>query len=127
IICKPNKNTTPVKTFRVDVDHAIAQAKFAGFKSGASSYPHGFGNVERIRWNVQNCDAKNAILNEYPVYWDTAKKDWEKEKKTNAQGKTPIRVVYANQNGGVVYCGLMVHTTVEGKDFAMSRDFKKCE
>jgi hypothetical protein len=30
--------------------------------------------------------------------------------------KTPLRVVYVNQNGGAKYCGVMTHSEVE-KDF----------
>lgn len=52
--------------------------------------------------------------------------EWKKNEYTLMQGKTPIRVVYANANGVPVYCGVMTHSKVtdehKGEEF-----FVKCE
>jgi hypothetical protein len=126
VYCQPKTNTSPVKSFKVNVGNARAQAKVAGFTGGKSGDPHGYGNGDRINWGVNNCDDGKSPLFEYPVFWDGAKQtQWQKDTKSKDQGKTPIRVVYANKNGGIVYCGIMTHSEVDknyqGKDF-----FQKC-
>jgi len=127
VLCKPKTNTSPVKSFKVDVDNAKAQAKVAGFTTGKSGDPHGYGNGDKIHWGVNNCDDGKSPLFEYPVFWEGAKqKEWKKDTKSKEQEKTPIRVVYANKNGGIVYCGIMTHSEVD-KDFQGKAFFQKCD
>jgi hypothetical protein len=126
VFCNPKTNTSPVKSFKVDVDNAQAQAKVAGFTTGKSGDPHGYENGDKINWGVNNCDDGKSPLFEYPIFWEGAKqKEWQKDTKSKSQEKTPIRVVYANKNGAIDYCGIMTHSEVDknfqGKDF-----FQKC-
>ncbi|EGN97087.1 hypothetical protein SERLA73DRAFT_169536 [Serpula lacrymans var. lacrymans S7.3] len=116
--CKPTENSSPTKPFK---------ARTAGFEDGKSSYPHLFGNKEKIAWGLYNCDSGKRTLNEYPVFWKGAKqKEWEKDTKVKDQDKTPIRVVYANADGSIYYCGIMIHSKVD-KDYTGSDDFVKCD
>jgi hypothetical protein len=125
VFCKPNNS--PVKSFKVDVDNAKAQAKVAGFTPGGSGDPHIYENRDRINWGVPNCDNGKNPLFEYPVFWEGAKqKQWQKDTKSKDQEKTPIRVVYANTRGGIVYCGIMTHSEVD-KDFQGKAYFQKCD
>lgn len=122
VLCKPSKNTSGIKSFKVDIANAKAQGQSAGFKAGKSGDPHGYNSGDGIVWGVDNCDNKKNPLFEYPVFWDTAaQKEWKKGTKSKDQGKTPIRVVYANKNGGISYCGIMTHSevdkTYQGKGF----------
>jgi hypothetical protein len=111
----------------VDVDNAKSEMKKAGFSDQtASGDPHKYNGGDGIKWGVQNCDAKGAIVMEYPVYWTGAKaKSWQKDKKTAGQEKTPIRVVYANKSGTAIYCGIMTHSEVD-KDYQGKKFFEKC-
>ncbi|KFY93359.1 hypothetical protein V500_03734 [Pseudogymnoascus sp. VKM F-4518 (FW-2643)] len=122
VLCKPSKNTSGIKSFKVDIANAKAQGQSAGFKAGKSGDPHGYNSGDGIVWGVDNCDNKKNPLFEYPVFWDTAaQKEWKKGTKSKDQSKTPIRVVYANKNGGISYCGIMTHSevdkTYQGKGF----------
>lgn len=116
------------------MDYAKEQMKIAGFQAGRSGDPHPYGGSDGIVWGNEACDKKNApYLLEYPVFWvgssgKTGQLAWEKDVKTEVQSlkqRTPLRVVYANQNGGFIYCGIMTHSEVtadfQGKDF-----FTKC-
>ena len=116
-----------MKSFTVSVDNAKSQASVAGFQSGTSGDPHLYGNGDNIIWGVYNCDSGKNSLSEYPVYWQKGgiQQQWQKDAKSKDQSKTPIRVVYANVDGGVVYCGIMTHSDVDrsyqGKGF-----FQQC-
>ncbi|KAN0075657.1 Ribonuclease/ribotoxin [Elaphomyces granulatus] len=113
VYCRPVINASNTRSFKVDVDNAQSQAKAAGFTAGKSGDPHGYGNGDHIIWGVTNCDDGRSPLFEYPVFWEGAKqKEWQKDTRTSSQEKTPIRVVYANKNGGIVYCGIMTHSEV---------------
>ena len=126
VYCNPKTNTSPVKSFKIDVDNAQAQAKVAGFTAGKSGDPHGYENGDKINWGVNNCDDGKSPLFEYPIFWEGAKqKEWQKDTKSKSQEKTPIRVVYANKNGGIDYCGIMTHSEVD-KDYQGKDFFQKC-
>lgn len=61
------------------------------------------------------------------MQWTTAKAQaWDKNVKKvgNQEQNTPIRVVYANHNGCVFYCGVMIHEAVSA-DFQGSGRFRK--
>ena len=98
----------------------------AGLNTGKSGDPHVYGNTDRLHWGVDACGKPSAHLLEYLVLWEGQKANWEKNEYTALQRKTPIRVVYANSNGAVVYCGVMTHAKVmkelNGEDY-----FVKCE
>ncbi|KAL2000167.1 hypothetical protein VTN02DRAFT_3466 [Thermoascus thermophilus] len=127
VICKPKTNTSPTKSFNVDVDNARQQAQGAVFQSGKSGYPHRYMNGDKIHWGVDNCDNGKNPLFEYPVFWKGSKqKEWKKDTKTKDQDKTPLRVVYANKNGGVSYCGVMTHSEVD-KSYQGKGFFQKCD
>jgi hypothetical protein len=120
VTCRPKTNKSPKKSFPVDVDYAKSQANKAGFKAGKSGDPHAYHNGDNLVFGVKECDVKGAPLWEYPVFWQgtaagSGQIEWVKDL------KTPIRVVYVNQNGGTKYCGVMTHAQVEkdyqGKDF----------
>jgi len=98
----------------------------AGLNTGKSGDPHVYGNTDKIKWGVGACDKAGAHLLEYPVFWEGQKTNWEKNEYTALQGKTPIRVVYANANGAAVYCGVMTHAKVT-KEFKGEDYFVKCE
>jgi hypothetical protein len=52
--------------------------------------------------------------------------EWQKDVKTDKQKmKTPVRVVYVNQNGGAKYCGVMTHSEVDA-DFQGKKFFEHC-
>ncbi|KLU91503.1 hypothetical protein MAPG_10021 [Magnaporthiopsis poae ATCC 64411] len=119
VTCRPKlegKNT--VKTFTVDLARAESAARNAGLTTGKSGDPHRYHNGDGLVFNKNNCDKKDAILWEYPVYWEGIKGDWQKDTKTDKQpnGPTPLRAVYANANGGIVFCGVMTHSTVTAKN-----------
>jgi len=126
VTCNPSKNSSPAKPFKVDVNDAKAQAKIAGFTAGKSGDPHGYGNGDGITWGVDNCDRKKNPLHEYPIFWvGSEQKEWEKDTRSKSQQRTPIRVVYANVNGAIVYCGIMTHSVVD-KEYQGSKAFEKC-
>ncbi|KAF1937091.1 hypothetical protein EJ02DRAFT_459001 [Clathrospora elynae] len=131
VTCKPKDNKSDVKSFKVDVSYAKGQASKAGLKAGKSGDPHEYHNGDNINWGVKECDVKNAPLWEYPVFWVGSKAgnsqlEWEKDVKTDKQKKkTPIRVVFVNQNGGAKYCGVMTHSEV-AKDYQGKKFFEKC-
>lgn len=84
-------------------------------------------NGDSIHWGVDNCDNGKNPLFEYPIFWKGAnQKEWKKDTKTKDQDKTPIRVVYANKNGGVSYCGVMTHSEVD-KNYQGKGFFEKCD
>ncbi|EGO22478.1 hypothetical protein SERLADRAFT_473356 [Serpula lacrymans var. lacrymans S7.9] len=126
VTCNPKTNTSPTKSFKVDVNNAQSQAKSAGFVAGKSGDPHGYNSGDGIKWGSNNCDNGKNPLFEYPVFWVGAKqKEWQKDTKTSGQEKTPIRVVYANVNGGIYYCGVMTHSEVD-KNYQGKAFFEKC-
>lgn len=122
-----------VKTFKVDLAAAEASVRAAGITTGTSGDPHRYHNGDGIVFNKNNCDKKDSILWEFPVYWVGFKKEgvkqkdidkgWLKDGKSGQQplGSTPLRGVYANVNGGIYFCGVMTHSTVtannQGKGF----------
>jgi hypothetical protein len=97
------------------------------FKAGKSGDPHSYNGGDHIKWGVKECDVAKAPLWEYPIFWQGTKGasgqlEWAINTKTDKQPmKTPIRVVYVNQNGGAKYCGIMTHSEVtdnfQGKNF----------
>lgn len=95
---------------------AQAQMKAAGLQEGRSGDPHRFHNTEKFHWNVPACDKPSAHLMEYPVFPTTSSKTWDKDELTKNQDITAIRVVFANANGAAVYCGMMVHDTIDVPD-----------
>jgi ribonuclease/clavin/mitogillin len=109
------------------VAYAKGQMTKALFKAGKSGDPHSYNNGDHIKWGVKECDDAKASLWEYPVFWQGTKGasgqlEWAINTKTDKQPKkTPIRVVYVNQNGGAKYCGIMTHSEVtdnfQGKSF----------
>ncbi|KAI0438911.1 Ribonuclease/ribotoxin [Xylaria telfairii] len=126
VTCRPMTNHSPTRNFRVSVDNAKSQARAVKFKTGRSDYPHRFGNMEHIHWGVRQCDEAKADLEEYPVFWSGSRqREWRADDKKSDQEKTPIRVMYANARGTVVYCGIVTHDTV-GSDYAGSGNFSKC-
>ncbi|KAJ2988679.1 hypothetical protein NUW58_g3851 [Xylaria curta] len=126
VTCVPKKNDSPTKSFKVSVDNGKSQAQVAGFSTGKSGYPHLFENKEGLKWGVRECDEANVALEEYPLFWSGAKQsEWKKDVKKSDQDKTPIRVIYANKSGAVVYCGIVVHGTVAA-DYSGSDAFVKC-
>ncbi|TDZ28451.1 Ribonuclease clavin [Colletotrichum spinosum] len=127
VSCKPKINLSTEK-FVVNVDHAKAEAKKAGFTDGKSGYPHLFQNHDGIKWGVHNCDDKKNPLQEYPVYWQGYRKQtvWNKEVKVKEQESTPLRVVYANKKGSIIYCGVMTHSKVEKNNRGLD-NFQKCD
>lgn len=98
----------------------------AGLTTGSSGDPHPYSNTDKLHWGVGACDKPSAHLLEYPVFWDGEKAEWKKDEYTKLQGKTPIRVVYANANGAPVYCGVMTHSKVT-KEHKGEAFFVKCE
>ncbi|KAM5354692.1 hypothetical protein ACJ41O_001339 [Fusarium nematophilum] len=127
VFCKPKLNGKE-KSFKVDVAVAQAQARKAGLTTGKSGDPHRYFNGDKLVFGVNNCDKASAILWEYPIYWVEKKGvEWEKDVKTDKQrgGSTPIRVVYSNSNGGIEYCGVMTHSTVNANNQG-SAFFQKC-
>ncbi|KAM4056756.1 hirsutellin A toxin [Hirsutella rhossiliensis] len=127
VTCKPKLNGKTEKIFKVDVATAQAEARTAGLTTGKSGDPHRYFNGDHINFGVHNCDKKDAILWEYPIFWVGKNARWEKDVKTDKQkgGATPIRVVYANSNGGVQYCGVMTHSEVNDKNQGL-KFFQKC-
>ncbi|KAF2819602.1 hypothetical protein CC86DRAFT_388010 [Ophiobolus disseminans] len=136
--CKPKDNHSDVKTFTVSQARAEAQAKVGMFKAGKSGDPHEFKNKgdKPIKWGVKGCDktGKNKnLLYEYPIFWDAAKKEWKKDEPTGPQPKTPLRVVYIEDNGNKdkdgkprpKVCGVMTHTKVS-KEYQGEDLFQKC-
>ncbi|KAH6644823.1 Ribonuclease/ribotoxin [Boeremia exigua] len=132
VTCSPKSNKSDTKKFKVDVSYAKSQASKAALITGISGDPHNYGGGDNIEWGVRECDVKDAPLWEYPVFWQGSKGrsgqlEWDKDLKTSKQKmKTPLRVVYVNQNGGAKYCGIMTHSEVtdeyQGKDF-----FQRCD
>lgn len=96
----------------MDLATAASEARRAGLVPGLSGDPHRFMNGEGIKWGVRNCDLNGAILFEFPVYKVGIKKTWQKDAKTKGQTPTDIRTVYANVNGGIVFCGVMTHNKI---------------
>ncbi|KFG78708.1 hirsutellin A toxin [Metarhizium anisopliae] len=129
VICEPRQDTETgkIKKFKVDVGVAEDQAKKAGLITGKSGDPHRYMNGDKINFGIHNCDKEGAILWEYPIYWVGKKAEWMKDEKTDRQpgGPTPIRVVYANNNGNIVYCGVMTHAVVKSNNQG-EKFFLKC-
>ncbi|KAF2998981.1 hypothetical protein E8E13_007551 [Curvularia kusanoi] len=131
VTCTPTSNQSKTKNFIVDVAYAKGQVSKAAFKTGKSGDPHAYNGGDNIIWGVKECDVKKAPLWEYPVFWQGTKGksgqlEWEKDVKTDKQKmKTPIRVVYVNQNGGAKYCGIMTHSEVTA-DFQGQKFFQHC-
>nr|WGM57858.1 hirsutellin [Culicinomyces clavisporus] len=124
--CRPLHNGRP-KLFRVDVDVARAQARAAGLTTGRSGDPHRYFNGDNLRFGVHNCDKRDAILWEYPIYWVGKNAVWQKDTRTDRQpgGPTPLRVVYSNSNGGVQFCGVMTHSVVNDQNQGLNF-FQRC-
>ncbi|KAJ5361985.1 hirsutellin A toxin [Penicillium brevicompactum] len=116
-----------IKQYQVDVGYAQAQAKKGGFREGRTGYPHRYKNHERLVFGTYNCDKARAHLMEYPIYWNGNGNEWQKDgdKKKQPGRYTPIRVVYANQNGALIYCGVMTHE-FWFKNRHGAGDFKLC-
>ncbi|KAI1394269.1 Ribonuclease/ribotoxin [Hypoxylon trugodes] len=126
--CLPAKNQSPQKNgFKVSVDNAKNEAGVAKFQTKTKSGdPHRYQNTDKLNWGVSDCDDANSELWEYPVFWEGAnQKTWRINDKTKNQDKTPIRVVYANNNGNVVYCGIMTHSEVDS-NYQGKGYFQKC-
>jgi ribonuclease/clavin/mitogillin len=130
LTCKPTTDKSKTK-FKVDAKLAKSQAAVAGFTPGKSGDPHRFHNGEGLPWGVSDCDKSGATLWEYPIYWMGApgsskgKAVWDKDSKSSKQQSTPIRVVYAEVSNKAVYCGVMIHGTVEAS-FQGKGSFVKC-
>ncbi|KAI8303329.1 hypothetical protein K4K61_007186 [Colletotrichum sp. SAR11_59] len=126
VTCTPTKSKAKEKKFVVEIEKVKIEATNAGFAAGKSSYPHVFGNQEKINWGVEACTSGKPTLYEYPVFWQGYKGAvWQKDEKVKNQNVSPLRVVYANSKGSVVYCGVMTHVEVS-KDYRGSKEFKKC-
>ncbi|KAI1098753.1 Ribonuclease/ribotoxin [Jackrogersella minutella] len=134
VTCTPKSNTSSMKSFKVSMDYANDQAKKAGFAKGKSGDPHNYGNGDKIQWGVKGCNTKNAQLWEYPIYWSDKKQngkvqEWKKDDASSGQDKTPLRVVYIQDNGThdkrPKVCGVMTHSEVD-KDFQGKDFFQKC-
>lgn len=88
---------------------AKAEMEKAGIsRQGKTGYPHPYLNHQRLDWSVGTCKKTNIDLLEYPVFWQRYA-PIDNTKKTNEQAHSPIRVVYANDGGVMVYCGVMTH------------------
>ncbi|EJT72455.1 hypothetical protein GGTG_09321 [Gaeumannomyces tritici R3-111a-1] len=128
VTCRPTlAGTNTVKPYRVDVARAQSQARVAGLKEGISGDPHRYFNGDNLRFGVTNCDKAGSILLEYPIYWVGKNGDWQKDVKTEKQpgGATPIRTVYANVNGAIIFCGVMTHSSVTAENQGTQR-FQRC-
>ncbi|KAG8424708.1 hypothetical protein J3458_001480 [Metarhizium acridum] len=129
VTCEPrlDSETGKIKKFRVDVGVAEDQARKAGFTTCRSGDPHRYMNGDNIEFGSHNCDKEGAILWKYPIYRVDKKAGWQKEEKTDRQpgGPTPIRVVCANNNGNIVYCGVMTHDVVKN-NYHGEKSFLKC-
>lgn len=111
----------------MDVATAQTQARKAGLSTGKSGDPHRYHNGDKISFGAHGCDKKDAVLWEFPVYWVGKNAEWAKDVKTDKQpgGPTPLRVVYANSNGGIQYCGVMTHSEVNDRNQGL-KFFQKC-
>ncbi|KAJ2969936.1 hypothetical protein NQ176_g8419 [Zarea fungicola] len=126
VTCRPTLNGQ-IKPFRVDLGTAQSEARRVGLAPGKSGDPHRYFNGDGIHWGVQNCDKPGAILLEYPIYQIGKNAQWQKDTLTSAQkgGPTPLRTVFANANGGVVFCGVMTHSQVNAQNQGLSH-FSHC-
>ncbi|OAA35073.1 hirsutellin A toxin [Metarhizium rileyi] len=101
----------------IDTDEGVAkeQAKRAGLTEGRSGYPRTFSNDERLKFDVANCDKKNARLLHYPIYWDYQPGEWQKDVYPGDQehGATPLAVVFVDNGGVSEYCGIVTHEFVD--------------
>lgn len=126
VTCKP-KLAGKAKSFKVSLATAEAEARRAGLAPGKSGDPHRYFAGDGIHWGVDGCDKASAILLEFPIYQVGKSAQWEVNTLTSAQkgGPTPLRTVFANGSGGVIFCGVMTHSTVDadnrGHDF-----FERC-
>ncbi|KAJ2979887.1 hypothetical protein NQ176_g2976 [Zarea fungicola] len=126
VTCKP-KLAGKAKSFKVSLDTAKSEARRVGLAPGKSGDPHRYFAGDGIHWGVDGCDKASAILLEYPIYQVGKNAQWEENTLTAAQpgGPTPLRTVFANAAGGVIFCGVMTHSTVDaenrGHDF-----FERC-
>jgi len=112
----------------VDIAKAQQQMHKAGMSGGKSGDPHKYNNGDNIDWQNQNCNNKKNILMEYPIYWEQKKsgqQEWRKESISKGQDSTPLRAVWANMNGGFVFCGVMTHKEVTA-DFQGRGFFQRC-
>ncbi|KAL8388924.1 hypothetical protein RB595_009024 [Gaeumannomyces hyphopodioides] len=115
------------RQYTVDVARAQAQALIAGMSTGKSGDPHRYFNTDGLAFGKNNCDRARALLMEYPIYWRGVAGDWQKDVLTARQpnGATPIRAVYANVNGAVIFCGVMTHSEVTPQNQGTAR-FRLC-
>ncbi|PYH89054.1 hypothetical protein BO71DRAFT_337556, partial [Aspergillus ellipticus CBS 707.79] len=101
------------KTWRISVATAESQMKKAGISTqGKTGYPHPYLNHDDLAWTVATCRKTNIDLLEYPVFWE-GHEQINNALKTKAQAVSPIRVVYANDGGSAVYCGVMIYREVK--------------
>ncbi|PWY83415.1 hypothetical protein BO70DRAFT_352273 [Aspergillus heteromorphus CBS 117.55] len=105
-------STKKNKSWKVSVETAKEEMKKAGISTqGRTGYPHAYRNFQGLDWSVATCKKTNIDLLEYPVFW-VGHSQLDNTVLTKDQAKTPIRVVYANDGGAAVYCGLMIHEEV---------------
>ncbi|RAH84635.1 hypothetical protein BO86DRAFT_306603, partial [Aspergillus japonicus CBS 114.51] len=100
-------------SWKVSVATAKVEMEKAGIShQGKTGYPHPYHNHQKLNWSVATCKKANIDLLEYPVFWERHASIYN-TKKTNQQAHSPIRVVYANDGGVMVYCGVMTHVEAE--------------
>lgn len=98
------------KTWTVSVVTAKAEMHKAGISTqGKSGYPHPYRNHDKLDWTVVTCKKTNIDLLEYPIFWQ-GHAPIDNARKTAQQASSPLRVVYANDRGMMVYCGVMTHS-----------------
>ena len=66
-------------------------------------------------WTVPTCKKANIDLLEYPIFWQ-GHTPIDNTRKTAQQASSPLRVVYVNDRGTAVYCGVMTHTQAKKQE-----------
>lgn len=133
LYCPANVNANGVATtiLKIDTEWATGQARKAAFDDKTKSGdPHRYMNGDHLAFPPYHCNLPTTALFEYPVYWighNEKNPEWIKDRKTTDQpgGPTPLRVVYANVNGAVYFCGVMTHATVTA-DYRGEGRFYRC-
>ena len=100
---------------------ALAAVTAGGTTTGATGFPHSFGNGGAIKFLGANplCNEKNPQLLEFPV---SDKQTFTKDGVRDTT--TPARVIYTAD--GKSLCGVITHIIVDDKGHG-SGDFRICD
>ena len=92
-----------------------------GLTTGATGFPHAFGNGGKIKFLGSNpaCNGKDAKLLEFPV---SATQTFSKDGVRDTT--TPARVIYTSD--GKSLCGVITHVIVDAQGHG-SGDFRICD